>query len=395
LAGIGWYGEIFPVFQPIVALQTGGVVGFEVLARWRDDEIGDVPAHHFIQLAERTGLITPLMVRLIEAACAEALVWDGVFRLTFNISPTQVQDAKLPAHIEAAVRRSGFPASRIQLEITESVFIADLDAARHALTRLKGLGVGVALDDFGAGFSSLAWLQALPFDEIKIDASFIRSMLASRDSRKIVSAVIGLGQSLGMPVVAEGIETKAEMRMLIGLGCDLGQGYLFARPSRAVAIPAILRALGTHAHDGVPLNLSCNLRLAQLNAIYASAPFALCFIDMSRRFVSANRKYAELIGVDLCRLIGRRIDDVRPDMLPLVQDVLGAAAKGGIIPSLESVTPDGSRVLLSTISTARDENDEVVGISVAIVDITKFKSSTPLRTFGRRPPGAFALDENA
>jgi PAS domain S-box-containing protein len=384
------YGEIFPAFQQIVALPSGGITGFEVLARWHDDEMGAVQPQHFIQLAERAGLMTPLMLRLVDSACTAALAWDGNFRLAFNLSPIQLQDDGLPARIEQTIRRTGFPMSRIQLEITESALIDDLDAARRSLARLKSLGVKVALDDFGTGFSCLAWLRALPVDALKVDASFVRSMTVSRDSRKIVSAVIGLGQSLGMPVIAEGVETRSEAHLLTGLGCDFGQGYLFGRPSHAEFIPAILRAQGEHTHETAPLNLSCNLRLAQLNAIYASAPFALCFIDMSCRFVSANERYAELIGVDRSRIIGRPVGDVRPDLLPLVRDILAAAAAGGTVPTLECMTPDGSRNLLSTISAARDENDEVVGVSAAIVDCTRFKSTPPTRAFGKRSSGACA-----
>lgn len=389
------YGEIFPAFQQIVALPSGGIAGFEVLARWHDDEMGAIRPQQFIQLAERGGLMMPLMLRLVESACAAAVSWGGNFRLAFNLSPTQLQDDSLPARIEQVIRGTGFPISRIQLEITESALIDDLDTARHSFARLKNLGVKVALDDFGTGFSSFSWLQLLPFDAIKIDASFVRAMTGSRGSRKIVSAIIGLGQSLGMPVIAEGVETRAEARLLTGLGCDQGQGYFFGRPCVAELAPAILRTHGEYTHETVPLNLSCNLRLAQLNAIYASAPFALCFIDMSCRFISANGKYADLIGVDLSRIIGQPVAAVRPDMLPLIGDILAAAAAGSAIPVLESMTPDGNRTLLSTISAARDENDEVVGISAAIVDITRFKSSTPTRTFGKRPSGVSVLGGNS
>jgi EAL domain-containing protein (putative c-di-GMP-specific phosphodiesterase class I) len=199
---------LFPVFQPIVQLPGRSIASFEVLARLADEELGEVPPSRFIPVVERSGLIGELTYHIIQHACTAASAWKGAFRLAFNISPLQFQSLALPAQIEAAVRLSGFPLSRVQLEITESAIIDDISAARTAVSRLKALGMQVILDDFGTGFSSLTRLQALPFDKIKVDGSFVRSMRTSRQSRKIVSAIIGLGQSLGMPIVAEGIETR-------------------------------------------------------------------------------------------------------------------------------------------------------------------------------------------
>jgi PAS domain S-box-containing protein len=366
-------GDIYPVFQPIVRLPSGSISGFEVLARWYDDELGAIPPSHFIPIAESAGLMGELTSQLIQTACASAAAWNGKFRLAFNISPLQFRGAELPAEIEEAARPSGFPLSRIQIEITESAVIDDLESARASIDRLKTLGVQIVLDDFGTGFSSLTRLQALPFDIIKIEASFVQSMGISRDSRKIVSAVIGLGQSLGMPVVAEGVETPTQLRMLTQLGCDLGQGYLFSRPALAEAIPALIGLRGEQSDDPSPLNLSCNLKLAQLKAIYAGAPFALCFVDLERRYVSANKRFAELIGVNLEEMLGRRVEEVYPDALPYVLADIEAVVTGRRVPPRECVMPGGHRVVLSTVAAARDENNEVVGMSVALIDITKYK----------------------
>lgn len=378
-------GEVYPVFQPIVALPGGGVTGFEVLARWDADDIGSVAPALFIPLAERSGLAAPLMASLVKSACASALQWGGgQFQLAFNISPVQLRDNTLPGQIKTLTDRTGFPLSRIQLEVTESALIEDIAVARRAMGQLKELGVQLVLDDFGTGYSSLTWLQALPFDRIKIDASFVRSMTRCRDSRKIVSAMTGLGQSLGMPVVAEGVETTDIAWMLTKLGCGLGQGYLYGRPSRADAVPAVLGVFGAHSETDAPLNLSNNLRLAQLSAIYASAPIALCFVDMNGRFISANQKFAEMIDVDINRIVGRSVRDVRPDTLPLVMSVLKDIAEGKPPPTSESIMPDGKRNLLSSVSAAHDEDGEIVGISLAVVDITNYKASVPTRVFGRR-----------
>jgi PAS domain S-box-containing protein len=365
-------GKIYPVFQPIVRLPSGSIASFEVLARWYDDELGAIPPSHFIPIAESAGLMGALTSRLIQTACASAAAWSGRFRLAFNISPLQFRETELPAQIEEAARSSGFPLSRIQIEITESAVIDDLESARVCLFRLKTLGVQIVLDDFGTGFSSLTRLQALPFDIIKVEASFVQSMGVSRDSRKIVSAVIGLGQSLGMPVVAEGVETPTQLRMLTQLGCDFGQGYLFSRPASAEAIPALIDLRGEAGEDPSPLNLSCNLKLAQLKAIYAGAPFALCFVDLERRYVSANKRFAELIGVALEDITGRRVEEVYPEALPYVLADIEAVVTGRRAPPRECVMP-GGRMVLSTVAAARDEDNEVVGMSVALIDITRYK----------------------
>jgi PAS domain S-box-containing protein len=370
-------GKIYPVFQPIVRLSGRSISGFEVLARWHDDELGTIPPAYFIPVAEQTGLISELTSSLIQTACAAARTWSGGFRLAFNISPVQFQHLELAPQIEEAVQKSGFPLSRIQLEITESAVIDNFEYARRSIDRLKMLGVQIALDDFGTGFSSFTRLQALPFDRIKIEAAFVRSMRVSREGRKIVSAVIGLGQSLGMPVVAEGIETHAQLRILRQLGCDFGQGYLFARPARASAIPSLIGLYDEQAEDPSPLDLSCNVRLAQLKAIYACAPIALCFIDLKRRYSSANKRFAEMLGMDLKQIVGRRVEEVYPNALPYVLADLQAAVDGQLVPSRETdcETAGGRRVVLSSVAAARDENNDVVGISVALIDVTRYKSS--------------------
>ncbi len=371
-------GKIYPVFQPIVRIASGSISGFEVLARWHDDELGVIPPACFIPIAESASLIAELTSYMILRACASARAWNGSFRLAFNISPLQFQCTDLASQIEEAVNESGFPLSRIQVEITESAVIDDILSARASINRLKELGVQIVLDDFGTGFSSLTRLQALPFDRIKIEGTFVRSMRNSRDSRKIVSAVIGLGQSLGMAVVAEGIETRTQLRMLTQLGCDFGQGYLFDRPVRARAVPAMM-GLSEQPDDPSPLDLSCNLRLAQLKAIYAGAPIALCFIDLKRRFSSANKRFAEMLGMDLKQIIGRRVDEISPHVLPYVLADLQAAVAGQRVPSreCECTKSDGRHIILSSVAAARDENDEVVGISVALIDITPYKYSRP------------------
>lgn len=222
-----------PYFQPLVSLDTGRVRSFEMLARWPHPTRGLVSPAEFIPLAEDAGLIGPLTENLLRRGCRAALDWPEGVSLAVNVSPLQLRDRALPALVRAVLRDTGLAPQRLEVELTESALVADFDLAREVVMELRAAGVRVALDDFGTGYSSLKHLQTLPFDKLKIDASFVRAMATDSDSQKIVAAVVGLGHSLGMPTVAEGVEDEGAAATLRGLGCDLGQGYLFGRPMPA------------------------------------------------------------------------------------------------------------------------------------------------------------------
>ena len=221
---------IIPNFQPKVDMNGGHLVGFEMLARWPHPTRGMISPAEFIPIAEEIGLIGPMTDRLIRHACRIATTWPPDISLACNISPLQLRDRGLPAMIRAALDDASFPAGRLELEITESALVGDLSLAREILRELKAMGVQLALDDFGTGYSSLRHLQMLPFDTLKIDASFVGAMVNDLESRKIVAAVVGLAQSLGLATVAEGIEETETSALLRSLGCDIGQGWLFGRP---------------------------------------------------------------------------------------------------------------------------------------------------------------------
>jgi EAL domain-containing protein (putative c-di-GMP-specific phosphodiesterase class I) len=178
--------------------------------------------------------------RLLRRACRAAVAWPDHLLLAANVSPVQLRDRGLPAMVGAALAASGLPARRLEIELTESALVEDFDLAREILAALKATGVRLALDDFGTGYSSLRHLQALPLDKLKIDAGFVRAMAGSVESRKIVAAVVGLGHSLGLPTVAEGVEDVATVGILRELGCDVGQGWLFGRAVPAEAVDAML-----------------------------------------------------------------------------------------------------------------------------------------------------------
>lgn len=221
-------GAIQPFYQPLLDLKTGSIRGFEILARWEDRTRGFVPPDIFVPVIEHLGLADELATGLLSRACRDAKDW-GV-GLSLNVSPLQLQDPVLPARILAVLSREGFPPSRLEIEVTETALMGNVERARHVLSEFRGLGITVALDDFGTGYSSLNHLRELKFDRLKIDRSFIMTMGENPESEKIVDAVLGLAESLGIAVVAEGIENETARDRLAHRGCEFGQGYLFSRP---------------------------------------------------------------------------------------------------------------------------------------------------------------------
>ncbi|MGZ8364301.1 MAG: putative bifunctional diguanylate cyclase/phosphodiesterase, partial [Caulobacteraceae bacterium] len=227
--------QITPYYQPLVELSNGRVRGYEVLARWNHPREGLIAPEVFIPIAEDTGLIGELSIRLLAQACLDARAWPSDVGLALNISPVQLRDTRLPEKLMAVMEATGFAPSRLEVEITENALVGDFDAAKLILVKLKSYGVTISLDDFGTGYSSLHHLRELPFDKLKIDRSFVASMYDSDDSRKIIDAIIGLGHSLGLTTIAEGIENPAAAARLAELGCAMGQGFLYgkAEPSGA------------------------------------------------------------------------------------------------------------------------------------------------------------------
>lgn len=229
-------GGLALAYQPLIHLQTGEITGFEALARWDDDELGRVPPTEFIAVAEESGLITSLG-RWAAYEAAQALSrWDAKFGqvipvgVNVNLSPIQMARDDVASMFEEALRYSGVTGNRLTAELTESAIIADPDKARKLLFALKDLQMPIAMDDFGTGFSNLASLHSLPIDILKIDRSFVSTMLEDRDKAVIVRTILSLAESLNLRVTAEGIETQDLAHALQKMGCWQGQGYHFARP---------------------------------------------------------------------------------------------------------------------------------------------------------------------
>jgi diguanylate cyclase (GGDEF)-like protein len=222
--------EFVPYFEQQIDLLTGELVGFEMLARWVSPVRGLISPDDFIPVAEETGMIGDLSMSIIRKAMLEAKNWDPKLTISVNISPVQLKDPWLAQKIVKLLVETGFPASRLEVEITESSLFKNLSLAQSIVGSLKNQGIRIALDDFGTGYSSLAHLRALPFDRIKIDRSFVSSMLENAESAAIVSAIAGLGASLDVPITAEGIEDEQIIGKLRALGCTKGQGWFFGQP---------------------------------------------------------------------------------------------------------------------------------------------------------------------
>lgn len=232
-------GEIIPHFQPVMDLADGRILGFEALARWTHPTKGLIPPDTFIPIAEDLGIIDEITYAMLRASCAAAREWPAGLSLSVNVSPLQLRDPWLASRLLAILTEAGIAPGRLIVEVTENAVIDDMMKAQEIFSSLQSAGVRLALDDFGKGYSSLYHLRQLRFDQLKIDRSFIHSMM-SPESAKIVSAVTGLGKSLGMPVTAEGVETEAEADALRALGCEHAQGFLFGKPLNAADTIAFL-----------------------------------------------------------------------------------------------------------------------------------------------------------
>jgi diguanylate cyclase (GGDEF)-like protein len=223
-------GEFEPYFEQLVDISTGRLTGFEMLARWNHPSRGLIAPDVFIPIAEETGLIVELSMSLLHRAFEEARNWDHSLILAVNISPVQLRDPWFAQKLVKLLVETGMQPNRLEIEITETSLYDNMSLAQSIIGSLKNQGIRIALDDFGTGYSSLAHLRAIPFDRIKIDRSFVSSILENAESAAIVNAITRLGDSLGLPVTAEGIEDAAIAARLNELGCHRGQGWYFGKP---------------------------------------------------------------------------------------------------------------------------------------------------------------------
>jgi PAS domain S-box-containing protein len=377
---------VVPCFQPIVELRTGRLAGFEVLARWQHPDLGLILPENFVLLAEENGLIGELSYQILSKSFLSAPLLPESLFLAVNISPIQLHYLSLPRQMRDTAEDYEFPLKQLTVEITESALVNNLERARKIAIELRDMGCQLALDDFGTGYSSLRHLQALPFSKLKIDRSFVQSMTSERESRKIVAAVVGLGYSLDLISVAEGVETEEQAESLLWLGCEFGQGWLFGRPLPADSIPDMIAApprtlptrfstlagsMAVAGMDALPAQ-----RLAQLQAIYDGAPVGLCFLDKNLRYISLNQRLADMNGAAVAAHVGRTVNEMIPEFFPTVEPYLRRALKGEVIPKIEARRPadkpgQPERTILLSYQPVFDEARDVIGISLAVLDVTE------------------------
>ena len=236
-----------PFYQPIVSLKTGKIVGFEALARWLHPERNLISPSVFIPVAEETGLIIPIGLKILEQSCREACKWQKAFpstrplTISVNVSGKQFSQSNLIKEITDILIRTGIQPNNLRLEVTESLLMADMLSTTEMLRELKLMGVQISIDDFGTGYSSLSYLHRLPFDILKIDRSFVNNMCIDKESYGIVKTIITLANELGKSVVAEGIEIEEHVQMLSDLSCDYGQGFYYSKPVHSHDVNRLLK----------------------------------------------------------------------------------------------------------------------------------------------------------
>ena len=236
--------ELLLHYQPKQDLGDGGITGVEALLRWRHPDLGLLPPGRFIALAEESGLIVPIGKWVIETACAQNVAWQRqglpALPIAVNLSPRQFGDPALLSDIEAALKKSGMAPELLELEITESMVMQNVERAMRVLKAIKSLGVMLAIDDFGTGYSSMSLLKKFPIDVLKIDRSFVREITSNSEDKAIADAIIALGRALDLTIVAEGVETLEQENFLRAHHCDQVQGYLISKPVPADEFAAFM-----------------------------------------------------------------------------------------------------------------------------------------------------------
>ncbi len=386
--------ELVPFYQPVVDITTGQVVQCEALTRWEESPGSYVLPTNLIALAEQSGLIVELTDRIMHIASADFVSLPANLSLAVNVSPLQLEDHTLPQRLSRIAEETGFPLTRLKVEVTESALVKNIETAKVIAGELKDMGCALSLDDFGTGYSSLSYLRDLPFDELKIDRSFVSEMLHDRSSRKIVATVIGLGHSLRLSTVAEGVENEEQANVLLWLGCKLGQGWLYGKPQNITGLKDQLSrgvkvepdARGSHSRfEALP-----DQRFAQLQAIYCGTPIGLCYLNKELRYVNLNLRYAELNHSTVQAHIGNTVEEMCPEVFAQTKSFLAQALDGKAFSGVEAARPslipsEPPFITYETYQPAYDEAGEVVGLCIAVVDHTPlYRDEALLRASAQR-----------
>lgn len=367
-------GEFHPFFQPIVSLEDLRVMGFEMLARHISPKGSITPPANFIPAMERAGLLDELMFSLIVQGFKAAAAWPDHQFLSMNVSPSQLNGRYLTETIRKTALKSQFDLARLKIEITETALLNDIESARTEIEALSEMGCTIAMDDFGTGYSSLAWLIQLPVNTLKIDSSFIRSMLDKKDSRKIISSVVGLGRSLDMDVIAEGVETVEQAEMLRGIGCLYAQGYLFGRPVSATESCQLLTTANDKGFIQRVARLSLDQRAHQISSMYAVPGTSICFLNPELMIVDASDTFAERVGWAPQDVIHKYIYEVIPSQADKLLWLQAFRKKGLPYPPYEVVLPDGSSDLVM-VTRVEDEAKDLLGFCVFGVKLSNRESN--------------------
>jgi diguanylate cyclase (GGDEF)-like protein/PAS domain S-box-containing protein len=305
-------GQIIPFYQPLVQIRSGQLVGFEVLARWKHPELGLILPDQFIFLAEKHGWIDELTQDLMRKAFRGMSSVSSLLTLSFNISPVQLCNPRLPSMLREAAEGTDFGLERLVIEVTESALLGDMESTLNIAKELKAMGCMLALDDCGTGYSSLFNLQQLPFDELKIDRSFVSSMTEVRQSRKIAAAVAGLARSLCLRSVAEGVETQQQAEMALLLGCDLGQGWFYGKPGPAEELVAVVcterKKLPLPAANLMAFSNLGGLDWSGIWSIFDSVANGIAIADAKNAnlpVIYANAAFERMTGYDITEIVGR------------------------------------------------------------------------------------------
>jgi diguanylate cyclase (GGDEF)-like protein len=240
-------GEIVPHYQPLISLADGKVIGFEALSRWKNDVLGPIAPDIFIPIAEETRLICPLGDALLRRACLDARSWPHDYLLAFNVSAVQLREPGFGLRLLSILSETGFNPHRLEVEITETAVVENIDLVQATIADLRQAGVRVALDDFGTGYATLSHLCTLQIDKIKIDKSFVSKLFGHENGEVIIRAILGLAHGLGLTTTAEGVEDEKQLAFLKDHGCGEGQGYLFSKAMRADQVVSFLNQVGSRA----------------------------------------------------------------------------------------------------------------------------------------------------
>lgn len=363
-------GHIWPALQPIVDIKSGALKGFEILARWDDPVLGEVKPLTFVPMFDEIGLINALSQSLLRRTCEAASAWNGAFTLAINVSPSQITIGTTADWIRNISAETNFPIDRIEVEVTENSLLTDNATTQDALRELVDAGISVSLDDYGTGYSNLSRLEAFPFRQIKIDAQFVSGLEQDARKRRIVSAVIGLSHSLGIPVVAEGVETETEHEVLREFGCEFAQGWLYGKATSLDAAAHLVSAspLSAPSPEHFPA-MSPFEHFHQIKTLYRSAPVGLCFVNTEFRHVTANDAFAAIHGLDRSAIEGKTIYEIMDrETAEHAEDLLRGTTDKAQPPQIYSLRGKDIKVFAEKVV---DATGEVIGFSLLSIDVTE------------------------